>query len=325
MTDFPLNKILCGDALTVLRGFPSECVDCVVTSPPYYGLRDYGVAGQLGLEETPEAYIERLADVFDEVRRVLRKDGTVWVNVGDSYAGGSGRWGGNKNVSDFQKASKGSLTQITHTKRWKHDTIKTKDLIGIPWALAFELRRRGWYLRQAIIWHKPNPMPESVKDRCTKSHEYIFLLSKRPKYYFDYEAIQELASYDGRQDTVFKGSDKYAGSGTGHQAQSFAANGHERWQKNENNEFVRNKRDVWTVPTRAETESHFAVFPQALIADCIKAGCKPGGVVLDMFMGSGTTAVVAKKLERNFVGIELNSEYVKIAERKLRRELGMWL
>jgi len=302
MTNFPLNKILCGDALAVLRGFPSECVDCVVTSPPYYGLRDYGVAGQLGLEETPEAYIERLADVFDELRRVLRKDGTVWVNVGDSYAGKS-----------------------PHQTSPTRGGLKRKDLIGIPWALAFELRRRGWYLRQAIIWHKPNPMPESVKDRCTKSHEYIFLLSKRPKYYFDYEAIQELAAYDGRQDTVFKGSDKYAGSGTGHQAQSFAANGHERWQKNENNEFVRNKRDVWTVPTRAETESHFAVFPQALIADCIKAGCKPGGVVLDMFMGSGTTAVVAKKLERNFAGIELNPEYVKIAERKLRRELGMWL
>ena len=190
--------------------------------------------------------------------------------------------------------------------------------------IAFELRRSGFYLRQDIIWHKPNPMPESVKDRCTKSHEHIFLLAKSAKYYFDNEAILEPAAYDGRKDTTFKGSDKYSDSPTGLNVQSFASKGHERWVNKIDGKPARNKRDVWTVCTKAEKESHFAVFPDSLIVDCIKAGCPENGIVLDPFMGSGTTAVVARKLDRNYIGFELNPKYVKIAKRKIYNQLGMF-
>lgn len=269
-----LNKILQGDCLESLKTLPDESIDMCVTSPPYYALRDYGVDGQIGLEETPEAYISRLADVFDEVKRVLREDGTLWVNIGDSYNGSGGNHKDtHKNDSGFQ----GSVGARCGGKGAKVEGLKPKDLIGIPWMLAFELRKRGWYLRQDIIWSKGSPMPEPVKDRCVKSHEYIFLLSKSPRYYFDYEAIQE--------------------ESTGYS--------------------VRNKRSVWTVNTKPCKESHFAVFPENLIAPCILAGSKEGGVVLDPFMGSGTTAVVSKKLGRKYLGCELNPEYIKIAERRL--------
>lgn len=316
------NTIICGDALTTLRTMPENSVDCCVTSPPYYMLRNYGVDGQIGLEETPQLFIRRLTDVFREVKRVLKKEGTLWVTIGDSY-NGSGKAVG----VDFSKSNSiqksNSHSQQTLATRVKG--LKPKDLIGIPFMLAFALREDGWYLRQDIIWHKPNPMPESVKDRCTKSHEYIFLLSKSSKYYFDYKAVMEKAAYDGRKDTWAKGSRKYAQkNATGLTMQTFAAREHERWMCDEQGEFVRNKRSVWTVCTKPEQEAHFACFPQKLIENCIKAGCPENGIVLDPFMGSGTTAVVARKLGRNYIGIELNQEYVKIADKKLNMQLGLF-
>lgn len=297
---------------------------------------------QIGLEETPESYISKLADVFDEVKRVLKDDGTLWVNIGDSYWGGGWRNASfNEHSGDIQKGSKGThCGESMPNLKGNVDSYKNKDLIGIPWMLAFELRKRGWYLRQDIIWHKPNPMPESVTDRCTKSHEYIFLLSKSPKYYFDYEAIQEEATgYDGRKDTMMKGSQKYNTSVVPNQpVHSMATNGHERWKfKNlqdkgqtthsmherraeglpDNVYPVRNKRSVWSVNLKPFREAHFATYTEELIAPCILAGSKEGGVVLDCFMGSGTTAIVCKKLSRKYIGCELNPEYIKIAEKRI--------
>jgi len=297
--------------------------DCCVTNPPYYNLRDYGSAGQIGLETTPDDYIARLVEVFTEVRRVLKSEGTFWLNIGDSYAG-SGH-GYLTELKGIQASNRGSAYLASKPPTSVPAGLKSKDLIGIPWLLAFALRASGWYLRQDIIWHKPNPMPESVKDRCTKSHEYIFLLTKSAKYYFDNNAIKEPAAFDGRTNMYKKPSPKYAKEGgTGLAVQTMATKEHKRWQQNENGDFVRNKRYVWTVCTKAEKEAHFACFSQGLITDCIKAGCPEGGIVLDPFMGSGTTAVVARKLNRNYIGFELNAEYIKIAERKMRRELGVF-
>ncbi|MDR1884285.1 MAG: site-specific DNA-methyltransferase [Prevotella sp.] len=267
-----------------LKILPGNSVDCCVTSPPYYALRDYGCEGQIGLEDTPEAYIARLLEVFSEVYRVLKPAGTLWLNIGDSYNGSSNGRTTNLDAEWRKKSINKNALKGGCSRTIKCDNMKNKDLIGIPWMLAFALRKAGWYLRQDIIWHKPNAMPETVKDRCTSSHEYIFLLAKSATYHFDHEAITELAS-------------------TGQ---------------------YRHKRDVWPVCTKPEKESHFAVFPEALIADCIKAGCPEGGVVLDPFMGSGTTAVVARKLNRNYIGFELNPEYIKISNRKLNRELGIF-
>lgn len=306
-------------------------------------MRDYGCEGQIGLEETPEAYIARLADVFDEVYRVLKDDGTLWVNIGDSYWGGG--WRGsdlNKNSGVIQQQHKGThCGESMPCLKGNVGGYKNKDLIGIPWMLAFELRKRGWYLRQDIIWSKPNPMPESVTDRCTKAHEYIFLLSKSPKYYFNYEAIQEKATgYDGRKDTLMKGSPKYADMAImpNNLPQTMAQKGHERWKfKNLQDKGqpthsmherraegksdivypVRNKRSVWNVNVKPCREAHFAVFPDELIIPCISAGSKEGDVVLDPFMGSGTTALVCKRMARKYVGCELNPKYVKIAERRI--------
>jgi DNA modification methylase len=315
------NKIHTGDAKTVLATLPGDSIDCCITSPPYFGLRDYGVNGQIGLEDTPEAYVERLMDVFNQVRRVLKPAGTFWLNIGDSYAG-SGRGKGDVNRKSLQQ--KASFTGDMFDKPYKINGYKNKDLIGVPWMLAFALRAEGWYLRSEIIWHRPNPVPESVRDRPTKSHEQIFLLSKSPKYYFDHKAIMEPAKYDGRKDIIKKGSPKYAREGaTGFTAQTIATHEYARWKGDENGNFMRHKRSVWTVPTQPEREAHYACFPQALIVNCIKAGCHEGGVVLDPFMGSGTTAVVARKLNRNYIGLELNPEYVEIAGRKLKRELGV--
>lgn len=323
-----LNRILQGDSLESLKTLPDECVDMCVTSPPYYALRDYGVDGQIGLEETPEAYIERLADVFDEVYRVLKKDGTLWVNIGDSY-------NGNK-VGNTNAKWESTNTESFEKKGWIG--AKPKDLIGIPWMLAFELRKRGWYLRQDIIWDKSRCcMPESVTDRCTKAHEYIFLLSKSPRYYFDYEAIQEEACISSIKRIKYGFNTNHPSAGKngihlekmgerflhrtknvqykGLKPNSFHVN---RELGGEDNQyFVRNKRSVWTVNTKPCKEAHFAVFPEHLIAPCILAGSKEGGVVLDPFMGSGTTAVVSKKLGRKYLGCELNPEYIKIAERRL--------
>ena len=315
------NQILQGDSFEVLKTLPNECVDCCITSPPYYGLRDYGMKEQIGLEDTPEEYVSNLVNVFREVKRVLRNDGTLWVNIADSYAGGAGRWGGDKDMSDKQNSNTGSLSEIAVAKKWKHNTIKQKDLIGIPWMLAFALRDDGWYLRQDIIWHKPNPMPESIKDRCTKSHEYIFLLSKSSRYYFDYESIQEDANYDGRKDTLSKGSQKYnTDEYLPEHKKSLAGSAHERWQYKVNEEGdkkpVRNKRDVWNVPTKPNREAHFATYPEELITPCVLAGTKKGGVVLDPFFGSGTTGRVATAYGRNYIGIELNPEYIEIAKHR---------
>lgn len=343
------NIIYNGDSESVLKTLPGCSVDCCVTSPPYFNLRDYGVDGQIGLEDTAEAYIDRLVRVFREVRRVLKDDGTLWVNIGDSYAGsgkGTAMYPQSVNGSK-QGTNRGSVGCPAIIK--KLNEYKPKDMIGIPWMLAFALRTDGWYLRQDIIWHKPNPMPESVTDRCTKSHEYIFLLSKSQRYYFDYESIQEEATgYDGRKDTMMKGSKKYSDNVVmpNQSIQSMAMNGHERWKfKNLADKGqspntmhklsaegyrdhiypVRNKRDVWSVNLKPFSGAHFATFPEELIKPCILAGCREGGIVLDPFMGSGTTAVVARKFDRNYIGIELNDAYIELAEKRIHDEIGMFL
>ena len=313
-----LNKIYQGDALVMLRELPDEIVNCVVTSPPYYGLRNYGVAGQIGLEESPEKYIERLTEVFMECRRVLKKDGTMWIVIGDSYAG-SGRGIGDINKKGVQQKASYAGDFL---KPYRLNGYKNKDLMGIPWALAFSLRASGWYLRQDIIWAKPNPMPESVRDRCTKAHEYIFLLSKSTKYYFNHEAMLEPAKYDGRKTTTHAGSAKYHNNATGLSTQSLSKGGRERWQMKDG-KYMRNRRSVWAVPTRSFKGAHFATFPTDLIKTCIQAGCPQGGVVLDPFMGAGTTAVVARELGNNYIGIELNGDYIKIAEDRIGANIGL--
>jgi len=317
------NKIFNSCCLSGLKNLPDNSIDCCVTSPPYFNLRDYGISGQIGLEKTPDEYIARLVDVFTEVNRVLKPKGTFWLNIGDCYAG-SGH-GYLTELKGKQATNRGASFLVNRPPSQVPAGLKSKDMIGIPWLLAFTLRANGWYLRQDIIWHKPNPMPESVTDRCTKAHEYIFLLTKSAKYYFDCEAIKEKADYDGRKNMLKKCSPKYAQEGfTGLKTQTFHLREHNRWKQDKTGEFVRNKRSVWTVCTKPEQESHFACFPQKLIVNCIKAGCPEGGIVLDPFMGSGTTAVVARKMNRNYVGFEINPDYVMIAERKLKRELGMF-
>lgn len=313
-----LNRTHCVDCLDGLAWVPDDCVDCVITSPPYFNLRDYHAAGQIGLEETPEEYISRLADVFDSVRRVLKDSGTLWLIIGDSYVG----------------SCKGGARYYQKTKKYKQNTntgalectaifrasgkYKRKDLIGIPWMLAFELRRRGLYLRQDIIWQKPNPMPESVTDRCTRSHEYIFLFSKKRKYYF--KQMLEPAKYDGRTDTRIKGSHKYSQGVTGLTPQTFAARGMDRWPKSEDGTFLRNVRDVWNIPIRHNTLNHFATFPEQLATRILLAACPEGGTVLDPFMGSGTTAVVAARNRRQFIGFDISPEYVDIANERVEKE-----
>lgn len=312
-----MGKIIQGDCLDVLKTLPDRSVDMCLTSPPYYLLRDYGIEGQIGLEETPEQYIEKLVDVFREVKRVLKDDGTLWVNIGDSYAGGQGRWGGMEGIEGLQLGSKGSLTEIPITRKWKHPVIKQKDLIGIPWMLAFALRADGWYLRQDIIWHKPNPMPESVRDRCTKSHEYIFMLSKTSKYYFDYEAIREKSVMVNGDSAGSKQRDTRIthGMGGGNSGISLAKQ-KLAMELAENGYCMRNKRDVWTVNVANCKEAHFATFPENLIKPCILAGCRLNGIVLDPFFGSGTTGRVAESLNRDYIGIELNPEYIEIGKKR---------
>lgn len=319
-------ELLEGNALEVLKGLPDCSVQCCVTSPPYYGLRDYGVDGQIGLEDTPEAYIEKLVAVFREVRRVLKDDGTFWLVIGDSYWGGKGKsaqaWSTEHQDRDTLQKAQHQITGMGETRPTdgKHPVIKAKDLIGIPWMAAFALRADGWYLRQDVIWYKPNPMPESVKDRCTKAHEYIFLLTKRKRYYYDAMAIQEPAAYDGRKDEQFKGAIKsYNGVMPGGKPQSFAQRGHERWQKDENGLRVRNKRDVWTVVTKSYKEAHFATYPPALIEPCILAGSRVGDTVLDPFNGSGTTGAVAIQHHRKYIGIELKPSYIEMTKKRFAK------
>ena len=268
-------------------------------------MRDYGVDGQIGLEVTPDAYIANLVEVFRECKRILRDDGTLWVNIGDSYNGNAPNRSRQNGYNDGRE---------NRDKRYSTggiDGLKPKDLIGIPWMLAFALRADGWWLRQDIIWAKPNPMPESVKDRCTKSHEYIFLLSKSARYYYDNEAVKEPANYDGRKDTMFKGAVKnYDGVMPNGQPQSFAQNGHERWQYDDKGVPVRNKRDVWTVTTKPYKGAHYATFNPELIKPCILAGAQEGGIVFDPFVGSGTTVATAIQLGRKGIGLDLSLTYL---------------
>lgn len=425
------NKIYQGNVIDVLKDFPDKSVNCCVTSPPYWGLRDYGTAEwiggdpecnhyrdnhiqescntgqktsqkhggigdsiyktvckkcgavredqQLGLEETPEEYIEKLVDIFHEVRRVLSDDGTAWLNLGDTYSSGGRGSYDDQMISRTSGVANRSAGIGRNTPSW----AKPKDLLGIPWRVALALQQDGWWLRSDIIWSKPNPMPESVRDRPTKSHEYIFLLTKSAKYYYDYMAIMDPAEYDGRKDTEFKGSIKYRNS-----SQTFHDRGHERWPYKDNeNQPVKNKRSVWNVSTKPFPEAHFAVYPTTLIEPCVKAGasekgrcpkCKQqwtrvvektvdirsaktrdtekvsaekrmgkepapvkwyaeyetGGwipacdckedperaIVLDPFMGSGTTAIVAKLNHRDYVGVELNQSYINMAEKRIHNE-----
>lgn len=309
-----------------------ESIDCAITSPPYFGLRDYGVRGQIGLERTPAEYIKTMVDIFRDVRRILKPEGTLWLNMGDSYAG-SGKGYGDKN--EDRKYT--SAARARTLKKAVTPGLKPKDMMGIPWRLAFALQEDGWYLRQDIIWHKPNPMPESVKDRCTKAHEYVFLLSKSPTYFFDGEAIKEPAA--GRDAPMPMGwgvgdqprtskelqksgvhrkdaqHSKHGGSGKGFKTHSgntvVLADGTIKTYDE------RNKRSVWSIGAKPFKEAHFATFPEELIKPMILAGCPQGGVCLDPFMGAGTTALVAKKLDRHFVGIELNPKYIKIAKKRL--------
>ena len=279
-----------------------------VTSPPYYGLRDYGHEGQIGLEETPEEYIAAMVEVFRCVRDVLADDGTVWLNIGDSYYNyrpGKGQALVKQSVANNDQ----DLPQNCARRGNKLDGLKEKDLIGIPWMLAFALRADGWYLRQDIIWHKPNPMPESVQDRCTKAHEYIFLLSKSQKYYYDHEAIKEPAN--SKSEGIRFGGSKYGDSDDPKHATKSG---------NVSKEYeTANKRSVWTVTTKPYEGAHFAVFPEELIEPCIMAGAPVGGVVLDPFMGSGTTAQVAQNLGRKYLGCELNPEYERLQWLRLRQ------
>lgn len=313
-----LHQILVGDCIDMMSTLPDESVHTCVTSPPYYGLRDYGANGQIGLEETPAEFIARLVDVFREVRRVLRADGTMWLNMGDSYAGSWGAQGRPQGDGQMSGRSVTSARQINEHPRFKSGTgvrgremgMKPKDLMGMPWRLAFALQDDGWYLRQDIIWNKPNPMPESVRDRCTKSHEYIFLLSKSKKYYFDQTAIAE---------------DALEPRGPGNVSPIEALPG-ERPTDNSNirgslhkigPRLTRNKRTVWTVATRSFKGSHFATFPPDLIRPCILAGAPRGGVVLDPFGGAGTTSLVSMQEGRRSIICELNPEYAALARSRI--------
>lgn len=297
------ERFLLGDALEQLRAMPSEIVHTCVTSPPYYNLRDYGAEGQIGNEASVEEYINTLVEVFREVRRVLRPDGTLWVNIGDSYATRSGN-----------QPPTNTRNSCGHTAKKTPSGYKYKDMIGVPWLLAFALRADGWYLRQDIIWNKSNCMPEAVKDRCTKSHEYVFLLSKSERYYFDAQAISEPATSAKGNARTFRGGGAYTG---GRAHDNSAQVKRESHGNVENQTGRRNKRDVWTISTTGFRGAHFAVFPEKLVEPCILAGCPAGGMVLDPFMGSGTTGVVAKRLGRDFVGIEINHEYVKMAAARI--------
>ena len=347
------NKVFLGDSREVLKEFPDKCVDTCITSPPYWGLRDYGtstwvdgdkncthrrdtkksdkcitghknfdemlgvgdaiykseckrcgakrVDNQIGLEDEVSDYIEQLVGVFGEVHRILKDDGTLWLNLGDSYAGSTGKSGG---VSEIQSVKRQLDTgSIGSLRPAKVAGLKRKDLIGVPWRAAFALQKYGWYLRQDIIWHKPNPMPEPTIDRCTKSHEYIFLLSKNPQYYFDADSIKE-PSITPNTGTSWK-QRKLDGEPMRHGLQGAAAVGAGNFKTYEK----RNKRSVWTVPTKPYAGAHFATFPPELITDCIIAGSREGGIVLDPFMGSGTIAEYSKRLGRLYTGVELNEEY----------------
>ena len=300
-------QMLLGDCRETMRTLPAGSVHTCVTSPPYWGLRDYGVAGQMGLETTPDAYVANLVEVFREVKRVLRDDGTLWLNLGDSYA------------SDFKGSGGPSEKQLSNAGSWYESKkmnhgVKPKDLVGIPWMVAFALRADGWYLRSDIIWHKPNPMPESIRDRPTKAHEYLFLLSKSQKYFYDVDVIREPHVWakdpqnDGKRHTYAANAKHNQVDPDRQRTKTDCVSFHP---------LGRNKRTVWTVATRPFRGAHFATFPSALIEPCIKAGCPVGGTVLDPFGGAGTTGLVSDQLGRNAILCELNPEYIDIAKKRL--------
>ena len=308
-----MNIIEFGDCRETMRRWAAEGVkvQTCVTSPPYFGLRDYGHDGQLGLEQTPEEYIAAMVEVFRCVWDVLEDDGTLWLNIGDSYAAAGGA------QVQGTKQTKGSQAGAWNGETRKPPQgIKPKDLIGIPWMLAFALRADGWYLRQDIIWHKPNPMPESVRDRCTKAHEYIFLLTKSAKYYYDSDAIKEPCSENNVKDFLRRKTmnNKGKGSGTYEEARPDLCRAREAYMPKD---FKRNKRTVWTVTTKPYKGAHFATFPPDLIEPCILAGSRPDDIVLDPFMGSGTTAAVALQHGRQYLGCELNPEYGELQQERI--------
>lgn len=360
-------EIRIGDCRDLLRVMPDQSVNCCVTSPPYFGLRDYGTAtwqggdsacehegsmartappgtekqasnhganqvrsgnchkcgarridSQIGLEPTPDAFVAEMVAVFAEVRRVLRDDGTLWLNLGDSYAGGGNYRGINseESLSDKQKSNRGArgVSQLLGAKNTPG--CKPKDLIGVPWMVAFALRADGWYLRQDIIWAKPNPMPESVTDRCTKAHEYIFLLSKSARYWYDVEAVAEPAIHAGRV-VEYDGTQKNSAATADPRMRT-------RIDSTTLVKDTRNRRSVWTVATQPFKEAHFATFPPELIEPCIKAGCPAGGTVLDPFGGAGTTGLVADRLKRNAILLELNPAYADMARRRIAQDAGIF-
>jgi DNA modification methylase len=305
-------RVLVGDCREMLGTLPDASVNCVVTSPPYFGLRDYGHAGQIGLEATPDEYVAELITVFREVHRVLRDDGTLWLNLGDSYA--ANRGSGAKSVGAKQATNVGANLGKLRVP----EGLKEKDLIGIPWRVAFALQADGWYLRQDIIWHKPNPMPESVADRCTKAHEYVFLLSKGPRYFYDAAAIAE--------DAEPESAARYKAGFGGAKSEAFHATPEGRTRPLGDRVFTgkRNKRSVWPITTQPYSEAHFATMAPELAETCVKAGTRPGDTVLDPFGGAGTTGLVADKLNRNAILIELNPEYAALARDRVAADAGMF-
>lgn len=380
---YPDGEILIADVLEGLKQLPDESVQTCITSPPYYGLRDYGtgtwIGGnadcqhlmprninrqakgtksasnvgsnpttwdvcqrcgakrqdrQIGLEQTPKLYVQKLTKVFREVRRILKRDGTLWLNIGDSRVGAKGQSGtSGAEIQELRFSKNESINRGYQTLGGKKETrptdnaaamraagLKRKDLIGIPWMVAFALRESGWYLRQDIIWSKPNPMVESVKDRCTTSHEYIFLFSKSEKYYYDYEAVREPAtSFDNRTDLMYYGSERYAGALPN--GEHSARKPHLRWKLNDDGEAFRNKRSVWHVPIEPYFDAHYATFPPSLIVPCILAGTRKEDVVLDPFAGSGTTLYVSRLHNRKFIGIDLNPKNLPLMNKRLREAL----
>jgi DNA modification methylase len=323
-------RILSGDCRDSMATLPEQSVHCCVTSPPYFGLRDYGHEGQIGLEDTPDAYVQQLVEVFRAVRRVLRDDGTLWLNLGDSYANSGGSGGARtrgglaaaaqkadgKPRNPDNRADKDGALFAAYRPSTVGNGIKPKDLIGIPWRVAFALQADGWYLRQDIIWHKPNPMPESVTDRCTKAHEYVFLLSKGPRYWFDGEAIAEAAACpEGPGNTK-----PYEVAGQRAGANANLGGGVHKIGPRE----TRNKRSVWTIATQPFAEAHFATMAPELAETCIAAGCPLGGTVLDPFGGAGTTGLVADRMQRDAVLCELNPEYIQIAKRRIHGDAPLF-
>ena len=319
-----------GDCLEVLKTLQSESINCCITSPPYWGLRDYGHDGQIGLESTPEAYVAKIVEVFREVRRVLREDGTCWVNLGDSYASNGcyiNAWMKKDHNKEKQHLHTSNHTRYEDRKAFRGGEwrIKAKDLVGIPWRVAFALQADGWYLRQDIIWAKPNPMPESVTDRCTKAHEYIFLMSKNPNYYFDNESIKERSVWDVDGNGTIKRAERQREGLKSNPTEmkngiriKYPNGKHGEGQQSPKTIYgKRNKRSVWSVNVKPYKEAHFATFPKELIEPCVLAGCPKDGTILDPFGGSGTTAEVAIENGRNALLIELNPEYIELAKTRI--------